>query len=256
MTVHELTFPEDRTRGDDINSQLHEGCFSMFDCEKRYLKRDGSPLWAHVTVSAIRDSAGRFVRGIATIEDIADRKRAEDQLKELNATLEQRVAERTAEAEHRAAQLQRLAAQLTQVEQRERQQLATLLHDHLQQLLVGAKLRLRILRNQPLQEKHLQSLQQADELLDASLRTSRSLTAELSPPILHEGNLTQVLHWLGRWAKEKYGLTVSRTGRRGGGSPEPGDPNPDLPGHPRTAAERGQACRGRSGRRYHEPDRT
>jgi PAS domain S-box-containing protein len=208
MTVHELTFPGDRPASDEINTQLHAGNFDMFDCEKRYLKRDGSPLWVHITVSAIRDSAGQLSRGIATIEDITNRKRAEDQLKELNATLEQRVVERTAEAEHRAAQLQRLAAQLTRVEQQERQQLAAVLHDHLQQLLVGAKFRLGVLRNRPLQAQDLQSLRQADELLDASLKTSRSLTAELSPPILHEGNLAQVLHWLSRWAKEKYGLTV------------------------------------------------
>ncbi len=207
-TVRELTCPEDWPVSDDLNARLLDGRLDRFDCEKRYLKRDGSPLWVHLTVSAFRDSEGRFVRGIGTIEDITERKEAEQQLKELNETLEVRVAERTAEAEHRAAQLQRLAAQLTQVEQQERQQLATLLHDHLQQLLVGAKLRLGTLRNQPLQERYLQSLQQVDELIDASLKTSRSLTAELSPPILHEGTMAQVLHWLARSAKEKYGLTV------------------------------------------------
>ncbi len=75
-------------------------------------------------------------------------------------------------------------------------------------LLVAAKFRLSVVRNQPLEQNYLQSLQQADELLDAALKTSRSLTAELSPPILHEGTLAQVLGWLARWAKDKYGLTV------------------------------------------------
>ncbi len=81
MTVHDLTFPEDRPGSDQINARLREGLIDRFDTEKRYQRKDGSPLWAHVTVSAIRDSAGRFVRGIGTIEDISERRRAEEALR-------------------------------------------------------------------------------------------------------------------------------------------------------------------------------
>ena len=63
-----------------------------------------------------------------------ERKQAERQLKTLNETLEQRVAERTAVATRRAAQLQVLASELTRTEHRERRRLAQILHDHLQQL--------------------------------------------------------------------------------------------------------------------------
>ena len=75
-----------------------------------------------------------------------ERKQAEQQLKALNETLEQRVAERTAMATRRAAQLQALAAELTQTEHRERRRLAQILHDHLQQLLYAARLNLEPLR--------------------------------------------------------------------------------------------------------------
>ncbi|RPI20045.1 MAG: response regulator, partial [Acidobacteria bacterium] len=37
---------------------------------------------------------------------------------------------------------------------------------------------------------------------------SRSLTAELSPPILHEGGLIPGLEWLARWMADKHGMFV------------------------------------------------
>ncbi|HMQ52319.1 MAG TPA: PAS domain S-box protein [Anaerolineae bacterium] len=77
MTVHDLTAPEDRDRSDDLNTQLYQGHLDRFDYEKRYLKRDGSPLWVHVTVSAVRDSDGKYLRSVATIEDISARQQAE-----------------------------------------------------------------------------------------------------------------------------------------------------------------------------------
>jgi two-component system, OmpR family, phosphate regulon sensor histidine kinase PhoR len=80
MTVHELTSPEDRPRSDELNAQLHEGLFPRFDADKRYVRSDGTPLWLHVTVSAVRDSGGRYTGAIATIEDISERKRTEESL--------------------------------------------------------------------------------------------------------------------------------------------------------------------------------
>jgi PAS domain S-box-containing protein len=206
LKVSNLHPPEELPRIMEGLAKQSRGEIAMTP-ELPVLRKDGRIFYADVIAKPVELEGRRWLLGI--FRDVTERKRWQDQLKELNATLEQRVAERTAEAEHRAAQLQRLAAQLTRVEQQERQQLATLLHDHLQQLLVGAKFRLSALRNQPLQERYLQSLRQADELIDDSLKTSRSLTAELSPPILHEGTLAQVLHWLARSAKEKYGLTVT-----------------------------------------------
>jgi PAS domain S-box-containing protein len=145
---------------------------------------------------------------IGYFRNVTDRKRMDEELKALNETLEQRVAERTAEAEARAAQLQRLAAELTQAEQKERQRLAEVLHDHLQQLLVGAKFNLGILRGQTRNTQLRQSIEHVDDLLDQSLATSRSLTVELCPPVLREGDFAQVLYWLARWARDKHGLTV------------------------------------------------
>lgn len=89
MSLHDLTAPEDWAVTDELNTVLRQGKTDFFDYEKRYLKHDGSRLWVHVTVSAIRDGDGRFLRAIATIEDISDRKEAEFTIRNQANLLEQ-----------------------------------------------------------------------------------------------------------------------------------------------------------------------
>jgi two-component system CheB/CheR fusion protein len=81
-SVHELTAPEDRPRSDAFNAELHAGHRDRLDYDKRYLRRDGSRVWVHVTVSSIRDAAGRHVRSIGTVEDFSQRRAAEEALRE------------------------------------------------------------------------------------------------------------------------------------------------------------------------------
>jgi PAS domain S-box-containing protein len=68
-----------------------------FRAEYRIATRDGRIVWLRDQAALVRDPAGRplFWQGI--ILDITDRKRAEEEIRQLNAELEQRVAERTAE---------------------------------------------------------------------------------------------------------------------------------------------------------------
>jgi PAS domain S-box-containing protein len=135
--------------------------------------------------------------------------RVEEQLRTANEDLERRVAERTALSEQRAAQLQALALKLTQAEHRERRRLARVLHDHLQQLLVGARMHLGIMGKEVRGRKLGDTIADVDELLDEALAASRSLTVELSPPILHTTSLAAALEWLGAETKAKHGLTVA-----------------------------------------------
>ena len=86
--VSEITAPEDRARSDEMNARLHRGDFEIFDYEKRYLKSDGTPLWVHVTVSAVRNSEGQHLNSIGTIEDISERKKVEEALRESQQRLQ------------------------------------------------------------------------------------------------------------------------------------------------------------------------
>ncbi|RJQ48859.1 MAG: hypothetical protein C4530_24060 [Desulfobacteraceae bacterium] len=117
------------------------------------------------------------------------------------------MAERTKLAEDRAKQLARLTSELAMAEERERRRLAEILHEHLQQLLVGVRLNLDILSGHVACDRK-PTLDTARKLLSDSIQTSRSIIAELSPPILYQNGLVAGLKWLSRWKQEKYGFSV------------------------------------------------
>ena len=110
--------------------------------------------------------------------------------------------------ERRAKQLRALAIDLTRTEQRERRRLGEVVHDHLQQLLVGARFQIRGLRSRIRDGALEEKLDQVEATLDEALRTARTLTIELSPPAFHEKGLAAGLVWLKRYVEEKHGLVV------------------------------------------------
>src|SRR5678815_1455400 len=105
--------------------------------EKEYFLADGSRRWM---LFAGRDLGDGTIAEYCN--DINDRKEAQFRLERFSEELEQQVTARTAELLHTQEQLRALANELNLAEQRERKRLATELHDHLQQLLVLAKLKL------------------------------------------------------------------------------------------------------------------
>ncbi len=154
-----------------------------------------------------RDAQGNIIGIVGISHDITEQKQAEAALRSLNEELEARVKERTAELEQRTAQLRALAAELTMAEQRERKRMAQVLHDHLQQLLVGARYRMGFLHKAEDRDVAA-AAHEVGDLLAQSIEVSRTLTGELSPPILHEGGLVPALEWLAVWMQQKHAMTV------------------------------------------------
>lgn len=196
----------DRVRG--LFEEKASRALPFAGLENTNLRKDGQEVVLETSGVPMLDSQGKL-RGYRGIDrDITQRKRAQEQLRSLNATLEQRVAERTAEAEKRAAQLRALTTELILAEQKERRRIANILHEDFQQLLCGAKMNLLTLK-QRLGEAELQAMAaKVDDILDQTIDASRSLTIELRPPVLYELGLVAAMNWLVRDMKEKNILHV------------------------------------------------
>lgn len=110
--------------------------------------------------------------------------------------------------QHRADQLSMLASEVAAVDHRERRQLAQILHDDLQQLLVAARFRL-VGHRSGTPEIQARIVAEVDDLLKQSIEASRTLTAELSPLILRDAGLVPALHWLARRMKKLHSLSVA-----------------------------------------------
>jgi PAS domain S-box-containing protein len=203
-----LDFVEDKEKESVIRARESVKDQGSFSKEWRLRRKDGSTLWTLSNVSPRRDGTGNFIGYLAMHTDITEVKRAEEELRQLNANLERVVEERTADATLLATQLRELASELTLAEQRERQRIAKVLHDHIQQLLVAAKLQAAALVSRQQNEDLKSSVRLVSDLIDETISASRNLTADLIPPVLYDAGFGPALQWLARNFLDKHGLQV------------------------------------------------
>ena len=183
----------------DIFQQHRQQVFETGEpqaCELRMVKHPDQPFWVRLEAIAVQEDTEAPVYRVV-VSDVSARKQAEEQLLKLAATLEERVDERT-------RQLRRISAQLTMTEERERRFLAEDLHDNLHQYLFAIKLRLGLLRP----DSPRSSFDQIMEMVAQADRAARTITQQLSPPILHTLGLMPALEWLVGEKQRLFGLTV------------------------------------------------
>ncbi|TIS48781.1 PAS domain S-box protein [Mesorhizobium sp.] len=83
LTFFQITHPDDQQLGRETMVALKEGKIDSFHFEKRYLKKDGTPVWAQLAGSVIREEeTGRPLYLVSQIEDIDARKQAEARIAE------------------------------------------------------------------------------------------------------------------------------------------------------------------------------
>ena len=96
LRLWDCTHPADLWTVDRFKDLL-AGKIKDYVVEKRYLRKNGKMWWARVSASIVRDDSGRPKYFIVIVEDINDRKLAEEALIKAHEEMEAKVAERTAE---------------------------------------------------------------------------------------------------------------------------------------------------------------
>jgi two-component system CheB/CheR fusion protein len=90
----DITHPDDRVRNIEALTAYLAHPEGNFQIEKRYVRRDGSYVWIHLTARLLREN-DRPPRYLCSVFDVSDRLRIENELKALNESLEQQIAKRT-----------------------------------------------------------------------------------------------------------------------------------------------------------------
>jgi PAS domain S-box-containing protein len=92
MTPADITHPDDRQPYVDIYPRFLRGEIEEFIIEKRYVRKDRKIVWVSVAAKLIRDSDGRPLRTIGVFQDITERKRAEEELKQADQRKDEFIA--------------------------------------------------------------------------------------------------------------------------------------------------------------------
>ena len=174
---------------EELFTALLDGSRKSFQLEKQYKRRDGRLSWGRLTVSLFRGvgNGGQFAIGM--LEDITDLKLAETRIRDYQE------------------KLRSVALELSVTEERERRRLATDLHDHVGQILALAQIKLAAVRGAA-SASLAAPVDEVLRLLEQTIDYTRSLTFELSPPILYDLGFEAAVEWLGELLQKQYGLRL------------------------------------------------
>jgi PAS domain-containing protein len=193
--------------------------------ERTHLRKDKTKILVEISSRVIEYGDQQVFQSIA--RDITDRKRIEDALQSAHDNMEQQVKIRTAqlvsankqlnaEIEERKTKekkllehqvkLRSLSSELLLTEERERRHIATELHDRIGQNLAVTKIKLGEMRAASVSSGTAEALDGIRKFIEQTIQDTRSLTFELSPPVLYELGLEAALAWLVNLTREKHGL--------------------------------------------------
>jgi PAS domain S-box-containing protein len=152
--------------------------------EVRFYRKDGSIIWVSMTIMPTHDEKGQVMYYEGIVEDITDRKRADEEIR------------RTEE------QMRAFAARLQTVREEERTHIAREIHDELGGALTGMKIDLSRLtkavgeiKEELLKYFLLNQMHNTMKHIDKTIKTVRKIATELRPGILDDLGILAALEW-------------------------------------------------------------
>ncbi len=159
-----------------------------FHLETVMQRKDGTKFHLEWRISPIRNELGKVTHFVSMQRDITKRKRAEEELLAYQD------------------QLRSFASELSLTEERERRRIAVDLHDHIGQILAITKIRLGALRDTFSSTESCREIDQIRAFVEQAIGYTKSLTFELSPPILYELGLPAAVEWLCEKLQKEHGI--------------------------------------------------
>jgi PAS domain S-box-containing protein len=149
-------------------------------------RKDGTQFNMEWQITPLRDEGGKVTHFVSVQRDITERKKTEEQF---HAYQEQ---------------LRLLASELLLAEERERRRIAMDLHDNIGQMLALTRIKLGVLRNTLSGDAHEDAVGGIIELIDQSIGYTKSLSFELSPPLLYDIGIEATIEWLAEQMQKQH----------------------------------------------------
>jgi PAS domain S-box-containing protein len=180
-----------------VNSEEREALIAQYErassswtVELQWKKRDGTQFWVLLSAHAVLDDTGRAQYFEAFVQDITDRRRSQQELKQSRQ------------------RLQALAARLEEVREQERKVMAREIHDELGQGLTALRMDLAWLSGRlPAGAGDLTArAHRMVEVIEQTIQTVRRLATQLRPPILDDLGLIAAIEWQTEDVARRLGL--------------------------------------------------
>jgi PAS domain S-box-containing protein len=156
-------------------------------------RKSGEVFVCEMALMPLHGEDGALTSWVAVIRDITEQRQTEAKL-----DLTRR-------------KLRALAAETTLLEERERRGIATQLHDQLGAVLAMGKVKLATLLRATAGTPFAAPLEEIHALVGEAVNETRSLTWELSPPVLYQLGLSAAIEWLCEETEKRNGLTIRFT---------------------------------------------
>lgn len=153
-------------------------------------RKDGTRFDVEWQITPLRDNKRKVSHFVSIQRDITERKRAEEKF-----MLYQE-------------QLRSLTSELSLAEESERRRIATQIHDHIGQTLAITKIRLGALKDS-CDRGHTEPIDEIRALIEKTIQYTKSLTFELSPPILYELGFEATIEWLSEQMQKLHYILFS-----------------------------------------------
>ncbi|MEO5659904.1 MAG: PAS domain-containing sensor histidine kinase [Polaromonas sp.] len=186
-----------------------QACLNGVEREVTAQRRDGEVFPVELRISEFYLDGSRQL--IGSMRDISERNRARSEILQLNASLEARVEDRTAQLQFANEQLRivtkrlrELAAHQESVREAERTRIARELHDELGGLLTSARFEVVQLGNTT--GNAANDIDKLRKALDAAIASTRTIISDLRPPVIDQLGLWVAIEWYATEMASRRGI--------------------------------------------------